>query len=318
MSSSAQPMTLQVARFVAEARGVVSLELVDPCGGELPEFAPGAHIELRLPNNQVRLYSLLNDSRERYRYVIAVALAERSEGGSSYIHGHVREGDLLQVMPPRNLFPLDTSAQSYCFIAGGIGVTPLLSMLSWCQQAGKPWRLLYCARSRGRAIRVEELAALPQVTLHFDDEQPQRVDLEALLAGVQPGEQVWCCGPQGMMQAVEQAAGHLPVEHLHFESFTAAPPADDLAEHPFDIVLRRSNLRLQVPVGRSILEVLQEHGIKVTFACRSGVCGACDTAVCAGEPDHRDMVLNAEQRASGKRMLICVSRAKGDVLELDL
>ncbi len=315
---SAQPMTLQVARFRAEALGVVSIELIDPHGGELPGWEPGAHVELRLPNGLSRLYSLCGDSSDRYSYRLGIGLAASSSGGSAWLHAHLREGDLLKVMPPRNLFPLDTEAERYCFIAGGIGITPLLAMLQWCQRHGKPWRLLYCVRSRLRAAFAGELAALPQVQLFCDDEAGGRLDVAAFMASLQPGEQLWCCGPQGLMQAVERHGSHLPAEYLHFESFDAAPGLADVAEHPFEVVLRRSNQRLQVPVGRSILDVLLEAGVKINYACRSGVCGACMTKVLGGAIEHRDMLLSDEQRKAGDRMLVCVSRAVSGELELDL
>lgn len=316
--SAAQPLNLLVSRCRAEARDVVSFELIDPYGGELPGWQPGAHVELRLPNGLRRMYSLCGDSSDRYRYRLGVGLAANSSGGSAWLHGHLREGDMLRVMPPRNLFPLDVEAERYCFIAGGIGITPLLAMLQWCQRAGKPWRLLYCVRNRLRAAFSEELLALPQVQLHCDDEAGAPLDVAAFMASMQPGEQVWCCGPQGLMRAVEQHAGHLPAEYLHFESFTLPPSLEEVAEHPFEVVLRRSGQRLQVPVGRSILDVLLEAGVKVNYACRSGVCGACMTGVLGGEVEHRDMLLSDAQHAAGDRMLVCVSRARGFELELDL
>lgn len=317
---------LQVARFTAEARDVVRLELVDPEGGELPAFEPGAHLAVRLGNGLLRHYSLVNDWRERQRYELAVGLAADSRGGSRFIHGRLREGDRLEVQGPFNNFALDPAAGRYCFLAGGIGITPIMAMIRWCVALQRPWRLVYVLRSRQRAAFYEELAGLAgeRLRLHCSDEQAgARLDVAALVAGLAADEQLYCCGPESLLQAVQQAWGARPVGLLHYERF-AAPPAEQLAvEQPvvdgaFEVLLRRSGRRIAVAPGQSILEALEAAGIAHPFSCRAGICRTCETRVCAGEPEHRDFALSAEERAAGNSMLICVSRSRSPTLELDL
>ncbi len=322
MSLANTPMTLQVTRIVAQAKDVLSLELSDPCGDELPPFTPGAHLELQLRNGLIRHYSLLNDSSERHRYVVAVGLSADSRGGSRYIHGSLRQGDSLRVVGPRNNFPLDESAERFCFVAGGIGITPILSMIRWCVRHGKDWRLVYAARNRSRAAFYEELQALDaeRVHYHFSDERNgEHLAVEELIASLREGEQLYCCGPDALMQAVKQVSG-VVTERVHFEWFAAPEqPADESASSTgFDLVLRRSERTLRVAEGQSILEVLEAAGLDVPFSCRSGICRSCETGICAGTADHRDLVLSEEERASNTSMLICVSRALSSSLELDL
>ncbi|NMG37311.1 2Fe-2S iron-sulfur cluster binding domain-containing protein [Azoarcus sp. TTM-91] len=329
--NSDTPLRLRVSEFTAEARDVVSIELRAPEGGPLPPFEPGAHLELQLPGGLRRHYSLCNDPRERERYLIAVGRAPASRGGSRHIHQQLRVGDVLTATALRNNFPLQAGAPHYRFIGGGIGITPLLAMIHACEARGAEWSLLYCVRSRSRAAFQEVLARWPQrVSWHADDEHAGRpLDLEAALAAPAEGEQLYCCGPDGLMQAVrKQAAAHATgwaPEQLHFEWFSApteAPasmPAQAAAgPRPFQLVLRQQGISLEVPAHLSILETLEANGLALPCACREGLCRTCETAVCAGEVEHRDYVLSEAERAAGKSMMICVSRARGEVLELDL
>lgn len=318
------PFRVRVTECTAEARDVVTLELRATSDAPLPAFTPGTHLELALPNGLVRHYSLCNDSRERDRYVIGVGRAPASRGGSRYIHQSLRVGDSLTVAAVRNNFPLVDGAPAYRFVAGGIGITPLLSMIRHCEATGAPWSLLYCVRSRQRAAFHEELARWPGcVCYHVDEESAGAPpDLAAALAAPTAGEQLYCCGPDGLMRAASECSAHWPSDSVHFEWFSAPAEAGGgeaaAGDRAFELVLRRQGRALTVPAGRSILDTLEEHGVVVPFSCREGLCRTCETAVCAGDVEHRDFVLSAAEREAGTSMMICVSRARGESLELDL
>ncbi len=325
VGQSARSALLQarVVRFRAEAQDVVSVELAEAGGGPLPGFEPGAHIDLHLPNGQIKQYSLCNPAGGAERYRVAVGHSVTSRGGSAFVHEQLRVGTALAISPPRNNFPLAADAACFLFIAGGIGITPILSMLAWCAGHGKPWRLLYCAASRQRAAFVDDILALHggEARFHFDNEQGGRLpDIAATLAQRRPGEHVYCCGPSGLMGVVQQQAGAAwPDSAVHFEWFTAAAPdAEPGEDAAFEVVLQQSGGRFTVPAGGSILETLEENGMMVPFGCREGLCGSCETRLCEGEADHRDSVLSAADRAAGATLMICVSRAKAGPLVLDL
>ncbi len=321
-----EPLRLKVTRFVAEAKDVVSLELRAAGGGPLPVFTPGAHLEITVPSIApvsrplIRHYSLCNDSRERDRYVVAVGRARQGRGGSDAIHDGLRVGTMLSVSPPRNHFPLVADAGHYRFIAGGIGITPILWMIRWCEANNKDWSLLYCARSRVRAAFHEELRAMgSRVRFHFDDECGGPPDLAQALIPNAPDEHVYCCGPEPLMLAVESRCAARPAGQVHFEWFSAKEiqgGAPGTAK-PFTVRLRQSGLTLEVPADQSILDVMEVHGVSVPFSCREGLCRTCETPVHAGEVDHRDQVLSDAEKSANKSVLICVSRARGEHLELD-
>jgi vanillate O-demethylase ferredoxin subunit len=252
--------------------------------------------------------------------VVGVGRAADSRGGSSYIHNSVRAGQQIKISAPRNNFPLDGSSESFLFIAGGIGVTPIMAMVRWCISNGKPWRLIYAARSRQRTAFYEELCELggDRVDFHFDDEAGQVLDVAQAISSWKEGESVYCCGPAPLMEAVKTLTEKLPNGTVRFEWFTVPESDEPQESSSFTVRLERSNIEFEVPEQKSILEVLEEHGIEVPFSCREGLCGTCVTGVCAGEPDHRDYVLSDEERASGKLMTLCVSRSKTPSLTLDL
>ncbi|MGV3682813.1 MAG: PDR/VanB family oxidoreductase [Acidovorax sp.] len=322
-------LALRVHALRAEARDVLSIELRSTDGAALPPFRPGAHLEITLPAGTdgraalVRHYSLCNSAAETHRYVVAVGLAPASRGGSLAVHEQLRVGQVLQMRPPRNHFALAEGAAHYRFIAGGIGITPIVSMLRWCEAHGQPWSLLYCTRSRVRTAFYEELRAYgPRVQFHFDDEvEGRHVDLTQAFAPAADGEHIYCCGPAPLMRAVQAASAERPPGTVHFEWFSAgesAPIAPADTERGFDIVLAQSGQRLHVPPDQSILDTLELHGMAVPFACREGLCRTCETGLCSGEADHRDLVLSDAERAGQKTILLCVSRAKSAVLELQL
>ena len=320
MNTAVQSLTVLVADVRAEAKDVITLELRAIAGGELPAFTPGAHLDVHLPNGLVRNYSLTNDWRERNRYVVGVGRAADSRGGSSYIHSSIRAGAQLKISAPRNNFPLDEKSASFLFIAGGIGITPIMSMVRWCIANDKPWRLIYAARSRQRTAFYEELCALgtERVHFHFDDEAGQVLDVAETISGWNEGESIYCCGPTPLMEAVKALTENLPSGTVRFEWFTVPDSDEPQESNSFTVRLERSNVEFEVPEQKSILEVLEEHGFELPFSCREGLCGTCVTNVCSGEPDHRDYVLSDDERASGKMMTICCSRSKSPVLTLDL
>ena len=318
--AGADRITLNVSGARCEARDVLWLELRDPQGRQLPAFTAGAHLEIHLANGLVRHYSLCNDPVERDRYCLGVGLARDGRGGSKYVHEQLRVGASLSVSAPRNNFPLELAAQESVFIAGGIGITPIMAMIRACIAANRPWRLFYCARNRQRCAFYEDLVALApdRCHFHFDDEQGGRwFDAVAVLQGISHDAHLYTCGPAPLMKAVEAAAADRPADRVHFEWFTAAE-VDTATDQPFTVILRNSGTQYEVPPGRSILEVLEDHDAGVPYSCREGLCATCRTTVLAGEVDHRDKVLSAAEKATNKEMMICVSRAKTAVLELEL
>jgi tetrachlorobenzoquinone reductase len=312
--------TVQVSDVRAEALDVMSLELRAVGGGQLPPFEPGAHLDVHLPNGLVRQYSLTNDCRERDRYMIGVARVADSRGGSSFVHSSIRAGAQVTVGGPINNFALDPRAERFLFIAGGIGVTPIMSMIRWCVANAKPWRLIYAARSRQRAAFYDQLYALAEsnAQFHFDDERGQILDVAEALAGWNEGEWIYCCGPAPLMDSVKALTEHLPPGTVRFEWFSTPDDREPQESNAFKVRLERTGVEFDVPEHKSILEVLEENGIEHPFSCREGLCGTCVTDVSSGEPDHRDYVLTDEERASGKLMTICCSRSKSRLLVLDL
>lgn len=314
---------LVISRIVREARGVLGLELRDPDGAMLPAFEAGAHVDVALGNGLLRQYSLCGSPAERDRYRLGVGLAPDSRGGSRYIHEQLRAGDRVDISAPRQLFGLHAQAASHLFIAGGIGITPILSMIHACAMRGEPWQLLYCVRDREAAAYLSELAAHGErVHLHVDSEQGgARCDLDAYLAARQtPGQHVYCCGPAPLMDAVAAACerGGIAAARVHFERFAAgATPAAAEPGAAFKVRLARSGGCHEVPADKSVLEVLEAAGVAWPYSCREGLCRSCEAGVLSGQVDHRDYVLSDEERAANGSMMVCVSRGCG-TLELDV
>jgi tetrachlorobenzoquinone reductase len=316
-------LALRVRAITWEAEGVLGFELVpEHPGSLLPPVQAGAHIVLSLQPGLQRSYSLLNTPGERHRYQIAVNLDAHSRGGSRHLHQQVRPGDLLSVAAPANNFALDETAPLSVLIAGGIGVTPLLSMARRLVALGRPWQLLYAARSRHHAAFVAELQALAEASgaaarFHFDDEHGGRpLDLAAAVAALPQEAQLYCCGPLPMLGAFEAATAGWPRPQLHLEYF-AAKDAPAMSGG-YRVELRRSGRTLAVPAGQSLLDCLRSAGIDPPSACEQGICGTCEVRVLAGLPDHRDLVLSETEKAANDRMMICCSGAKSDTLVIDL
>jgi vanillate O-demethylase ferredoxin subunit len=315
-------MQVRVKRISYEAESINSYELAAPSGGDLAPFTAGSHIDLYLSNGMIRSYSLVNDQSERNRYVIAVNKDAASRGGSSFVHETLRAGDVVTVSNPRNNFALQENADHSVLIAGGIGITPLLSMIRRLEGLGRSWELFYAARTRPAAAFLEELSSLqpkPCARLHvnFDQEPSGRMfDLAEIVRGAPSKAHLYCCGPVPMLEAFEAATRDRPTEQVHVEYFKAREkPA---AEGGFEVRLARSDRTITVEPGKTILNALLEAGIAASYACTEGVCGTCETRVIEGVPDHRDLFLGKEEQATNKTMMICCSTSKSGTLVLDL
>lgn len=311
-------LTLQVANVQHCAEDVLAFELVDPDGKALPEWSPGAHVDVTFSDQLVRQYSLCGHTEDASRWRIAVLWEHDSRGGSTYMHEEVRVGTLLSVRGPRNNFRLEP-AERYQFIAGGIGITPILPMVRAASAAGVPWSLVYGGRTRDSMAFTDELQHLPGGMLEItpqDEEGP--LDLHGALAESELGTAVYCCGPEPLIEAVESQCANWSRGTLHRERFSPKPDPGANPDGSFEVRLVRSGVQLHVPAYEPLLDVLENGGYELDNSCRAGICGTCLVNVVGGVPDHLDDVLSDEERESGEVMLPCVSRARSNVLELDL
>ena len=305
-----------VAARRVEAEGVVGLDLALPSGDPLPAWTPGAHIDVELPGGLVRQYSLCGDPADGDRWRIGVLREPDGRGGSRWIADELAEGTTLHVRGPRNHFPLQPAGR-YVFVAGGIGITPLLPMVRAVAASGADWVLHYGGRSRASMAFLAELAGHgDRVRVHPQDEVGL-LDLDAVAGAPAADTRVYCCGPTGLIEALEGRSGTWDGA-LHVERFTAVPVVTDGEDSGFEVVCERSGLTVTVPPELSVLDALGEAGIDVLSSCEEGICGTCETTVLDGEPEHRDSLLTDEERAAGDTMMICVSRCRGARLVLDL
>ncbi|MDA3647681.1 PDR/VanB family oxidoreductase [Saccharopolyspora indica] len=309
------PVVLREVR--QEAEGVVSLELADPQGRPLPQWVPGAHVDLVLPSGKVRQYSLCSDPGDTGTYRVGILREPEGRGGSVEAHA-LRPGQALAIRGPRNNFPL-ADAPAYLFIAGGIGITPLIPMLHQVAAAGKPWRLVYGGRSFMTMAYLDELRQfVPQQIQLVPQDTAGLPDLEGALRGAPEGCAVYCCGPEGLINAVEQLVPTAcPSGQLHVERFAAAD-VDHGEKVPFELELARSEQQLHVPADRSTLEVLREVRPELDASCEDGVCGTCVLSVLSGVPEHRDSILASTERDRTDVFYPCVSRARSQRLVVDL
>ena len=309
---------VRVAAKTVAAEGVVAIELREVGGRPLPTWEPGAHIDLILGEDApTRQYSLCGNPADRFAYRLGVLRDAGGGGGSVHVHDRLAVGDVVRLRGPRNNFPL-VSSPRYLFIAGGIGVTPLLPMIAAAEAAGADWHLHYGGRSRASMAFTDELAPYgDRVSVHAKD-GTGRMDLDALLRTPEADTLVYCCGPEGLIADVEGHCASWPKGALHVERFDAKPVDLSAVDTEFEVVLRGSNLTLTVPVGRSILETVEAAGVGVMSSCGKGTCGTCETNVLEGVPDHRDSVLSEEERATNEFMMICCSRSRTPQLLLDL
>jgi ferredoxin-NADP reductase len=307
---------VRVAEKRVRADDVVTLELREPDDQPFPAWAPGAHVDLVLEGARTRQYSLCGDPADHH--VWRLGILREPEGDSSvYVHDRLQPGDMVRVRGPRNNFPL-APAGRYLFIAGGIGITPLLPMMAAAEAAGADWRLVYGGRQRSSMAFLDELAKYGDRVSVCPQDEMGLLDLDALLGAPRADTAVYCCGPEPLLAAVEQRCAAWPSGALHVERFAPKPQAEPARTEAFEVVLAQSELTLVVPPGRSILDVVEEAGIPVLSSCAEGTCGTCETAVLDGVPEHRDSVLSEEERAGSDCMMICVSRSRTARLVLDL
>ncbi|ALY59445.1 TPA: PDR/VanB family oxidoreductase [Pseudomonas aeruginosa] len=317
MSGPVHPLNLRISQISLAAQDVIALTLRDAEGQALPEWQAGAHLELQLPSGLLRHYSLCGDLHDRFSYRVAVLRDEQGCGGSAEIHTQLRVGQVLAASAPRNLFPL-AQAKRYLFVAGGIGITPMLPMIQTV--AGhSPWQLFYAGRSAGRMAFTGELAQWPwNVRLWADDAQGMP-DLNALLDQQSADTAVYCCGPAGLIKALQAAckARGLSFTCEHFGASEPIPrPAADVGS--FEVVLQRSGKRLTVAPDQTILGEVKKVLPDVSYSCESGFCGACETRIVEGQAEHLDSLLDEADKQANRSLMICVSRARCSRLVLDL
>lgn len=309
--------TLTVSAKDQVADGVVQLTLTDPSGA-LPAWTPGAHVDLEF-GDIVRQYSLCGDPTDATTFKVAVLREPESRGGSSYVHDTLAVGDTLTVRGPRNHFPLAASPK-YIFIAGGIGITPLMPMIDQAEASGAQWHLYYRGRSRATMAFVDWATGFgDKVTILAKDEDTT-LDLAEVLGDPDDQTLIYICGPERLIQGAEEiCAASWPSGALRLERFSPkeveVPEGGNTA---FELVLARSGMTLQVPPDKSVFEVVQDAGVTVLASCQEGVCGTCEQAVIEGDVDHRDSILNEEEREANDAMMVCVSRCFSKRLVLDL
>lgn len=327
MSQGNQPnlnegLSLLVRQIRFEAIGINSYELVDPKGAPLPAWTAGSHLDIHLPGEVVRQYSLCGDPADHGSYMIAVLRDQIGCGGSRLLHDTLQVQGIVTVSRPRNNFALDARAQRCLLLGAGIGITPLRAMALQLRAEGKDFDLHYCARSPAHAAFREELAVTnPTTRFYYDDGNPEQgLDITSLLEQYEEGTHLYYCGPTGFMAACAAASVHWPQGSVHSEYFNApiVPEAESITNAPgdFAIQIASTGAVFNVPVDVSIVDVLEEAGIIVETSCVSGLCGTCKTRFLSGTVDHRDFILDDHERLSF--LTVCVSRALSSKLVLDL
>lgn len=308
-----------VTRKVRVADGIWSFELRHAQGAALPRFTAGAHLTVEVPGAARRNYSLCSDPADTATYQIAVKRDALGRGGSIAMADQVHEGSALSISAPRNNFELHPRARSFLFIAGGIGITPILSMMRHLNASGiQVFKLVYCTRDAAHSAFLDQLTGpefAGKVQLHHDyGDINNALDLWPMFE-TPTHAHVYCCGPRGLMDSVADMSGHWPSGSIHFESFGVDASAF-AANTAFTVHLQKSGLKVPVAAEQSILEALRACGKHVPSSCESGTCGSCRTAWLSGEVEHRDMVLSDEEKET--QIMVCVSRAKSSELVLDL
>jgi ferredoxin-NADP reductase len=319
-------VTVTTREFEADVRvegkeviseGVVALTLRELNDEPLPRWEPGAHVDLILGQAPTRQYSLCGDPSDHHLWRLGILRDPNGSGGSLYVHDQLQIGDTVRVRGPRNNFPLVDSPE-YLFIAGGIGITPILAMIGVAEAKGARWQLVYGGRQRASMAFLEELAEYGDRVTVWPQDELGFLDLDGLLGAPRPNTKVYCCGPEPLLNAVEQRAAGWPHGSLHVERFVAKPLTEPVRTDAFEVYLAQSELTLTVPPDLSVLDVVEQAGIGVLSSCAEGTCGTCETPVLEGEVDHRDSVLDDDEKAANDCMMICVSRACTARLVLDL
>jgi ferredoxin-NADP reductase len=316
-----EPPAYVLVRSIRQvARDILEFELGDPDGRSLPAWEPGAHIDLVLPSRRVRSYSLCSDPGDLSTYRVAVLREQASRGGSDELHDAVVEGTQLGLFGPRNHFEL-IDAPAYLFLAGGIGITPMLAMIAAVDRRGSPWTCVYGGRTRESMAFVDELAVYGsdrvEILVEADVGPP---DIAARFRDLARGTIVYCCGPRGMIAAAESTSWRIGTSSLRVERFHPLRVPVSLHEFgsPFSVRLEREGVVLEVPSDRSLLSVIRDVLPTYPSSCGSGSCGVCEARVLSGRIDHRDRVLSLQECERGDVMMVCVSRAEGDLLVLDV
>ncbi|MEP6702173.1 MAG: PDR/VanB family oxidoreductase [Betaproteobacteria bacterium] len=304
-------LQLRVQHAALIAQDIRELRLADPDGSELPPFTPGSHLLIQAPGGMTRRYSLTNPPSERAHYQIAVKRDAQGRGGSISMVDDINVGDLVHVSLPRNEFELNENAPSYIFIAGGIGITPIRSMVRHLQNtSGKPFKLFYLTRAPAMTAYLDEFSATDfqsRAVIHHDHGNPdQSFDLWPFLEKPK-GAHIYCCGPSVLMDAVRDMTGHWPTSAIHFEDFSARNVAHARDDKPFLVRFGATGELIEVAADQSILEALRSQGHRVPSSCESGTCGSCRMKLLAGVADHRDLVLTDSERQ--REIMVCVSRA---------
>jgi tetrachlorobenzoquinone reductase len=291
--------------------------LQDPDGGTLPDAEPGAHISLHLPSGASRQYSLVHAGQSLRSYVLGIKREAAGRGGSAYVHDKLRVGALLPVSPPQNNFPLNTAATSTVLVSGGIGVTPIICMAEHLAELGRPAQIHCAFRSAAEGIMVDHLTALG-AQIHFDDAAGTVLDIGGIVRSAPRDAHLYCCGPAPMIDAfvtMARADGR-DEDCIHVEYFASTKEAAN--EGGFEVVLHRSGQTVEVQPGESVLDAVRRAGAIVEARCQEGVCGACETTVLEGQPDHCDSILSPKERKANASMMICCSGSLSKRLVLDL
>ncbi|MDV7354699.1 PDR/VanB family oxidoreductase [Rhodococcus oxybenzonivorans] len=316
--SAAVDATLQVVAKEDVAQDVVALTLRHPAGRRLPDWAPGAHIDVMLPSGATRQYSLCGDRWDAYTYRVGVLREQDGRGGSAFIHDRLAVGDLVGTGGPRNNFRL-VPAPRYLFIAGGIGITPLIPMIHQADLLGIDWQLLYGGRTRGSMAFLAELESYGERVVVAPHDEVGRLDLPSWIGALSGTDaKVYVCGPSSLLAATESLCAGWLAGKLRTERFVPEQRGAPVRDEAFEVELARSGSVVTVTPGASVLDAVQATGVNVLSSCREGTCGTCETTVLAGEPDHRDSILDDEERSAADCMFICVSRSCSDRLVLDL
>ncbi|WP_075259808.1 PDR/VanB family oxidoreductase [Herbaspirillum camelliae] len=317
--------SFRVLRKWPVASEIVGVELVPLDGASLPVAPAGSHIEIVLPSTDgkplIRHYSLCNSPSERDSYLVAIKREPTSRGGSAYIHEVLTPGHVVEVSEPRDQFPLVEDASHHLLFAGGIGITPLLSMAQKLHLEDRPFKLVYFARTLDHVAfpnRLENLGRTVQLQIGYSPEDTEE-SIKAALASAGSNTHVYVCGPAPFISTVERLSNEtVGPDRFHCEHFGAAPVATGSADKEFEVELAKSGKIIRIKPHQTIIQALEETGLRPEISCEQGVCGTCLTRVLAGEPDHRDSYLSAAEKAAGKQILICVSRSKSERIVLDI
>lgn len=299
---------------------ILSFELVNVDGSPLPAFKAGAHIDVHLSEGLIRQYSLANCSSEQQRYVIGVLKDPNSRGGSEYIHTQLQCGQRLRISEPRNMFALDPTLEEAVLCAGGIGITPILAMAKELKRQNKKFKLLYFVKSRSALAFLDDLNQLGEsIHLHIDNETNTHCDLPLELTQRATHKHLYVCGPDGFMNFVTQTAQQQawPVQNIHQEHFSA-PIMDTSNDGSFSIQILKTGQLIHVAQDQTAAKALETAGVIVPVSCEQGICGTCLINVIEGEIDHRDMYLTEEEQALNNQFTPCCSRAKSQILVVDL